>query len=144
MNYIQFDGTLLPNLEYSLFREILQTNRAGAYLSSSIVGCNTRKYHGLLVCPLKEFGGKTYVMLSSLQCSIAVGEKPFNLGVQEYKGDYFEPKGHKYMIGYEAAPTSTFTYASARSSSRSSSSSRRTRARRSSATRWWKPRRSSR
>lgn len=110
MNYIQFDGTLLPNLEYSLFREILQTNRAGAYLSSSIVGCNTRKYHGLLVCPLKEFGGKTYVMLSSLQCSIAVGEKPFNLGVQEYKGDYFEPKGHKYMIGYEAAPTSTFTY----------------------------------
>lgn len=110
MNYIQFDGTLLPNLEYSLFREILQTNRAGGYLSTTIVGCNTRKYHGLLVCPIKEFGGAPYVMLSALQCSIATGEKPFNLGVLEYKGDYFEPKGHKYMTGYEAAPTSTFTY----------------------------------
>ena len=110
MNYIQFDGTLLPNLEYSLFREILQANRAGGYLSTTLVGCNTRKYHGLLVCPLKEFGGAPYVMLSALQCSIAVGEKPFNLDVQEYKGDFFEPKGHKYMIGYEASPTSTFTY----------------------------------
>lgn len=110
MNYIQFDGALLPNLEYSLFKEILQTNRAGGYLSTTLVGCNTRKYHGLLVCPIKEFGGAPYVMLSALQCSIAVGEKPFNLGVLEYKGDFFEPKGHKYMVGYEASPTSTFTY----------------------------------
>lgn len=110
MNYIHFDGTLLPNLEFSLFKEILQTNRAGGYLSTSLVCCNTRKYHGLLVCPIKEFGGAPYVMLSQMQCSIALGEKPFNLGVQEYKGEFFEPKGHKYMIGYEAAPTSTFTY----------------------------------
>ncbi len=110
MKYIEFDSKVLPNLEYSLFKEILQTNRAGAYLSTSIIGCNTRKYHGLLVCPIKEFGGASYVMLSSLQCSISSGEKPFNLGVQEYKGDFFEPKGHKYAIGYEASPTSTATY----------------------------------
>lgn len=110
MKYIQFDSKVLPNLEYSLFKEILQTNRSGAYLSTTIIGCNTRKYHGLLVCPIKQFGGESYVMLSSLQCSISTGDKPFNLGVQEYKGDYFEPKGHKYMIGYEASPSSTMTY----------------------------------
>lgn len=110
MSYIKFDSSKLPNLEYSLFREVLQTNRAGAYLSTTIIGCNTRKYHGLLVCPLQQFGGASYVMLSQLQCSILIGEKPFNLGVQEYKGGIFEPKGHKYLIGYSPAPTSTFTY----------------------------------
>lgn len=110
MKYIQFDSKLLPNLEYSLFKEILQTNRAGAYLSTTIIGCNTRKYHGLLVCPLKEFGGESYVMLSSLQCSISLGEKPYNLGVQEYKGDFFEPKGHKYMTGFETSPCTTMTF----------------------------------
>ena len=112
MKYIQFDNTKLPNLEYSLFKEILQTNRAGGYMSTSIIGCNTRKYHGLLVCPLEEFGGESFVMLSSMQCSLELSgqEKLFNLGVQEYKGEYFEPKGHKYMIGYTAEPTSTMTY----------------------------------
>ncbi len=110
MKYIQFDSKLLPNLEYSLFKEILQTNRAGAYLSTTIIGCNTRKYHGLLVCPLNEFGGESYVMLSSLQCSISSGEKPYNLGVQEYKGDFFEPKGHKYMTGFETSPSTTMTF----------------------------------
>lgn len=110
MKYIQFDSKLLPNLEYSLFKEILQTNRAGAYLSTTIIGCNTRKYHGLLVCPLNEFGGENYVMLSSLQCSISSGEKPYNLGVQEYKGDFFEPKGHKYMTGFETSPSTTMTF----------------------------------
>lgn len=110
MKYIQFDSKLLPNLEYSLFKEILLTNRAGAYLSTTIIGCNTRKYHGLLVCPLNEFGGESYVMLSSLQCSISTGDKPYNLGVQEYKGDFFEPKGHKYLTGFETSPSTTMTY----------------------------------
>lgn len=110
MDYIEFDSTRLPNLEFSLFKEILQTNRAGAYTSTTITGCNTRKYHGLLVCPLKQFGGESYVLLSSLQPSIMLEEKPFNLGVQEYMGGYFEPKGHKYLARYKACPTSTMTY----------------------------------
>ncbi len=110
MEYITFDNTRLPNLEFSLFKEILQTNRAGAYTSTTITGCNTRKYHGLLVCPISQFGGDSYVLLSSMQCSLVLGEKAFNLGVQEYYGGYFEPKGHKYLTAYNAAPTSTMTY----------------------------------
>ncbi|WP_373763161.1 glycogen debranching enzyme N-terminal domain-containing protein, partial [Porphyromonas loveana] len=46
MSYLKFDKTLLANLDESLQREYIRTNRKGAYASSTIVGCNTRKYHG--------------------------------------------------------------------------------------------------
>ncbi len=110
MKYIQFDNSKLPNLEYSLFKEMLRSNRAGAYMSTSNLGSNTRKYHGLLVCPLKEFGNQDYVMLSSLECSVVQHDKTFNLGIQEYKNEFFEPKGHKYMCEYTVDPTSKMTH----------------------------------
>ena len=52
MSYLRFDKTLMTNLEESLQREILRTNKAGAYHCTTIVDCNTRKYHGLLVIPV--------------------------------------------------------------------------------------------
>ena len=52
MSYLRFDKTLMINLEESLPREILRTNKSGAYHCTTIVGCNTRKYHGLLVIPV--------------------------------------------------------------------------------------------
>lgn len=110
MKYIQLDNSKLPNLEYSLFKEILRTNRAGAYMSTSILGCNTRKYHGLLVSPIEQFGNESYVMLSSLQCSVVQHDKIFNLGIQQYQDEYFEPKGHKYMCDYTADPTTKMTH----------------------------------
>ncbi|MBP5365264.1 MAG: glycogen debranching enzyme family protein [Bacteroidales bacterium] len=110
MKYIQFDNSKLPNLEYSLFKEILRTNKAGAYMSTSILGCNTRKYHGLLVCPIEQFGNESFVMLSSLQCSVIQHDKTFNLGIQQYKDDYFEPKGHKYMCDCTVDPTVKVTH----------------------------------
>ena len=51
MSYLHFDKTLMTNLEESLPKEILRTNRSGAYHCTTIVDCNTRKYHGLLVIP---------------------------------------------------------------------------------------------
>jgi hypothetical protein len=47
MSYLKFDKEQLINLEYSLYREILRSNRAGSYISTTLNGCNTRKYHGL-------------------------------------------------------------------------------------------------
>ncbi|MCK5464680.1 MAG: glycogen debranching enzyme N-terminal domain-containing protein, partial [Bacteroidales bacterium] len=70
MSYIKFDKGQLINLEYSLNREIIRSNRAGSYASMTIVGCNTRKYHGLLVCPLEQFKGEKHVLLSSLDATI--------------------------------------------------------------------------
>ena len=54
MSYLRFEKTLMTNLEETLPREILRTNRSGAYHCTTIVDCNTRKYHGLLVVPLPE------------------------------------------------------------------------------------------
>ena len=54
MSYLRFDKTIMTNLEETLTREILRTNRSGAYHCSTIVDCNTRKYHGLLVIPVPE------------------------------------------------------------------------------------------
>ncbi len=56
MSYLNFNKEELVNLEYSLKREVLSTNRAGGYSSTTVVCCNTRKYHGLLVLPISEFG----------------------------------------------------------------------------------------
>ncbi len=97
MSYIKFEKSQVVNLEYSLAREVIRTNRAGSYSSSTIVGCNTRKYHGLLVVPVDEMGGERFVLLSTLDVSVVNNEKSFNTGIIKYKGDYFNPKGHKYI-----------------------------------------------
>lgn len=101
MGYIKFDKSKVVNLEYSLSREILRTNRAGSYSSTTIVGCNTRKYHGLLVCPIDELGGDRFVLLSSLDITVVNNESSFNIGLRKYKGDYFSPKGHKYIDDFD-------------------------------------------
>ena len=97
MSYLKFDKEQLINLEYSLNREILRSNRAGSYISTTLNGCNTRKYHGLLVCPIENFGGEKHVLLSSLDVSLIQEKEEFNLGIHRYKGGVYEPKGHKYI-----------------------------------------------
>ncbi len=101
MSYLKFDKDQLVNLEYSLYREILRTNRAGSYLSTTLSGCNTRKYHGLLVCPFDELDGGKHVLLSSLDETIIQHNTEFNLGIHKYSGDHYEPKGHKYIRDIE-------------------------------------------
>jgi predicted glycogen debranching enzyme len=97
MSYIKFEKCQIVNLEYSLEREVIRTNRAGSYSSTTIVGCNTRKYHGLLICPIDNFGGERYVLLSSLDVTVVSNDKSFNTGLRKYKGDYYNPRGHKYI-----------------------------------------------
>jgi predicted glycogen debranching enzyme len=101
MGYIKFDKSKVVNLEYSLSREILRTNRAGSYSSTTIVGCHTRKYHGLLICPVDELGGDRFVLLSSLDVIVVNNERSFNTGIRKYKGDFFNPKGHKYIEDFD-------------------------------------------
>lgn len=101
MSYIKFEKGQIVNLEYSLGREIIRTNRAGSYASTTLVECNTRKYHGLLICPVDELGGGRYVLLSSLDVTVINNNQSFNVGIKKYKGDYFSPKGHKYIEDFE-------------------------------------------
>jgi len=102
MSYLKFDKNQLINLEYALGKEILRSNRAGSYASSSIIGCNTRKYHGLLVSPVNSFGGAPHVLLSSLDVTVIQHGKDFRIGLHKYQGDHFEPRGHKYIRDFEA------------------------------------------
>ena len=109
MAYLEFNKEKLVNLEYSLEREILLTNRAGGYISTTIVGCNTRKYHGLLVVPIKEFGDQKHILLSTMHESLVQHGKSFNLGIASY-GEVYEPRGHKYIVDYEMDYAPTITY----------------------------------
>jgi len=110
MSYLQFDKDKLINLEYSLSKEIIRSNRAGSYASLTIIGCNTRKYHGLLICPLEQFDGEKHVLLSSLDETIVEKDKEFNLGIHKYEGDNYFPKGHKYVRNFEAETVARTTY----------------------------------
>ena len=107
MSYLNFDKTLLVNLERSLSKELLLTNRAGAYCASTLVGCNTRKYHGQLVVPV---GDHNYVLLSSLDETIIQHGAAFNLGLHEYRENQFSPNGHKYIREFDCITISKTTY----------------------------------
>jgi predicted glycogen debranching enzyme len=109
MGYLQFDKSKLINLEYSLNKEFVRSNRAGSYSSTTIVGCNTRKYHGMLVCPDSKSGNKN-VLLSSLDVTVIQHEQEFNLGIHKYQGDLYVPRGHKYVRNFEAEAVGVTTY----------------------------------
>ncbi|MDR3061742.1 MAG: amylo-alpha-1,6-glucosidase, partial [Dysgonamonadaceae bacterium] len=102
MGYLKFDKTLMINLEESLKREILRTNRGGAYHCTTVVDCNTRKYHGLLVIPVPELDDNNHVILSSLDETVIQHEAEFNMGLHQYQGNHFSPNGHKYIRQFDA------------------------------------------
>jgi predicted glycogen debranching enzyme len=110
MSYLKFDKDRLVNLEYSLFREIIRSNRAGSYMSTTLNGCNTRKYHGLLVCPVAAFGGDKHVLLSSLDVTVIQKGEEFDLGIHRYSGGHYNPKGHQYFSDITVNKIPKFKY----------------------------------
>lgn len=110
MSYLRFDKTLMINLEESLPREILRTNKSGAYHCTTIVDCNTRKYHGLLVIPVPGLDDENHVLLSSLDETVIQHGAEFNLGLHKYKGGAFSPNGHKYIREFDCEQIPATTY----------------------------------
>ena len=110
MSYLKFDKNLMINLDQSLPKEILRTNQSGAYHCTTIVGCNTRKQHGLLVIPIPELDDENHVLLSSLDETVIQHGAPFNLGIHRYKGNCYSPNGHKYIREYDCETLPTTTY----------------------------------
>lgn len=111
MSYLKFDKNLMINLEQSLPKEMLRTNSAGAYHCTSIVGCNTRKQHGLLVIPMpgrEEYN--PHVLLSSLDETVIQHGAPFNLGLHRYRGGVYSPNGHKYIREFDCESVPRTTY----------------------------------
>jgi predicted glycogen debranching enzyme len=110
MSYINFDKYQLINLEYSLKREMLRSNRAGSYANTTIINCNTRKYHGLLVTPQPGIDHDLHVLLSSLDETIIQRDADFNLGIRKYPGNIYNPKGHKYIRDFTTDPFPKLTF----------------------------------
>ncbi len=109
MAFLKFNKSELVNLSYSLRREIILPSKTGAFCNTSIVTCNTRRYHGLLAVPVEKFDGFRYMLLSSMDESLTLRGKRFNLGIHCY-GDIYEPRGHKYIVDFDADPVPTVTY----------------------------------
>lgn len=110
MSYLKFDKNLMINLEQSLPKEMLRTNRSGAYHCTTIVGCNTRKQHGLLVIPIPEMDDQAHVLLSSLDETVVQHGAEFNLGLHQYGPTTFSPNGHKYIREYSCEVVPSILY----------------------------------
>lgn len=110
MSYLNFDKALLTNLEKSLSKEMIRTNRAGAYNCTTLIDCNTRKYHGQLVLPLPEIDDFNHVLLSSLDETVIQHGSEFNLGIHKYSGNNYNPNGHKYIREFDCEYISRTIY----------------------------------
>ena len=110
MSYLRFEKSLMTNLQEALPKELLRTNRSGAYSCSTIVDCNIRKYHGLLVVPVPELDDENHVLLSSLDVTVVQHGAEFNLGLHKYQGNNFSPKGHKYIREFDCDKVPTTIY----------------------------------
>src|SRR6266571_3609333 len=106
---IQFGAEICRNLDTALSREWLETNGLGGFASSTIVGLNTRRYHGLLVAATKPPVGRL-VLLSKLEETLILNGRRFELSANRYPG-VVHPQGYQYLKQFRLDPFPVFTYA---------------------------------
>lgn len=95
------------NLENGLNKEWLLTNGRGGFASSTIIGANTRKYHGLLIAPLTP-PARRYLILSKVDESIQIGEKQYDLYTNV--GENYISQGYRHQETFEKEYFPTYTY----------------------------------
>src|ERR1700719_1129909 len=105
---IQFKRKTCGDLEAALHREWLETNGLGGFASSTIIGLNTRRYHGLLVAATKPPVGRM-VLLSKLEETLFIDGRGFDLSNNCYPG-VIHPQGFKYLAQFRLDPFPVFTY----------------------------------
>jgi predicted glycogen debranching enzyme len=105
---ITFNQQALGNFKDLIEKEWLITNGIGGYASSTVLGINTRKYHGLLVAALNPPGDRT-VCLSKLDEDLLLSGDVFRLGSNEFN-DTIYPKGYKLIKQFSISPFPTYIY----------------------------------
>ncbi len=95
------------NLEEGLKKEWLLTNGIGGFSSSTVIGANTRKYHGLLIAPLTP-PGRRYLILSKLDESIQIGNKKHDLYTNVCQNNISQ--GYKYQEEFRRDYVPIFKY----------------------------------
>ena len=108
---IAFDTATCCNLNEALRHEWLETNGIGGFASATILGANTRRYHGLLTAALHPPVGRN-VLLSKLDETVIVAGTAFELGVNVYPG-CFHPEGYRFLTSFRLDPFPIFTYQAA-------------------------------
>src|SRR5665647_1628530 len=103
---IIFPKETLTRFGEQIEKEWLITNGLGSYASSTVLGINTRKYHGLLVAALDPPGNRT-VCLSKLDEDIIVGNDVYRLGSNEFH-DIIYPEGYKLIGKFSIDPFPTY------------------------------------
>lgn len=105
---IRFGPEACGNLEAALGREWLETNGLGGFASSTIVGLNTRRYHGLLTAATKPPVGRL-VLLSKCEETLLIDGQRFELSANRYPGAV-HPQGYQYLKQFRLDPFPVFTY----------------------------------
>ena len=95
------------NLEEGLKKEWLITNGIGGYSSSTIIGCNTRKYHGLLIAPLTP-PARRFLILSKVDEGVEINGKVIPLYTNMSKN--YISEGYKNLDSFEKDYFPIFTY----------------------------------
>jgi len=93
------DKTVLNNYDEAVQDEWLETNGLGGWAGSSIIGCNTRRYHGLLVAatvpPTERMN-----LVNKLDETIILSNQRFDLSTNDY-GDVISPQGYQYLSSFK-------------------------------------------
>jgi len=105
---IQFTKETCGDLDAALGREWLETNGLGGFASSTIIGLNTRRYHGLLVAATKAPVGRL-VLLSKFEETLFMGQQAFDISTNRYPG-VVHPCGFRYLKRFRLDPFPVFTY----------------------------------
>jgi predicted glycogen debranching enzyme len=89
-------------------REWLETNGIGGFSSSTILGLNTRRYHGLLTAATSPPVGRL-VLLSKFEETLIIDGRRYELSTNQYSG-VVHPQGFNYQTGFRLDPFPVFTY----------------------------------
>jgi predicted glycogen debranching enzyme len=105
---IEFDKNGCRDLAFASSREWLDTNGLGGFSSSTIIGLNTRRYHGLLTAATQPPVGRI-VMLSKLEETLVIDGRRYELSANQYPGAV-HPQGFNYQTGFRLDPFPVFSY----------------------------------
>ena len=94
-------------LENGIKKDWIITNGIGGYSSSTILGINTRKYHGLLVAPFNAPGSR-HLILSKVDESFESGGVEYPLYSNICKN--YISEGYKNLVKFEKEYIPIFTY----------------------------------
>src|SRR5262247_2615299 len=105
---IRFEQDVCRDLEKALSKEWLETNGLGGFASSTIIGLNTRRYHGLLVAATRPPVGRM-VLLSKMEETLILNSRRYDLSTNRYPG-VVHPQGYGLLKEFRLDPFPTFVF----------------------------------